>query len=96
MNNELIKCVQDIVMSNTGRKYAKEELKEIIGATFKALEDTLVKNGVVKVRGFGIFETQYHPEKTILHPKTKEEIIVSDYNSIKFRAGTSLKKEVNE
>ena len=96
MKNELIATVQDIVMSKTGRKYSREELKEICDSVIEALKQGVVNDKKIKVRGFGTFEVQEREPRKIINPKTGEENDIPPYNVVTFRAGADLKRGVNK
>jgi len=72
------------------------------GVARLALESVLnsiseaVKTGdKVTFSGFGSFVPALKKEKKVLHPKTKEAIIIPEKLSVKFKPGKQLLEELN-
>jgi len=71
-------------------------LKKIIKTILSVYMDSIVQNGKVEVRGFGIFKTTFVKGRIVIHPTTKEELIASPHYRVRFMPSPSLKKVLKE
>ena len=80
---------KDIVKSLAKRTFLnqKESLK-IIDELLKIVEEKTISDGEVKLSGFGKFFVYSHAKRPVRNPKTKEEMMLSPFKSIKFKSDT--------
>ena len=77
-------------------KLNKSQLEIIIDTFFKSVENALIENKIVELRGFGSFFTKEIKEKySARNPKTGELIYVPKKNKIRFRASKKLNVFLN-
>ena len=78
-------------------KLNKSQLEIIIDTFFKSVENALIENKIVELRGFGSFFTKEIKEKySARNPKTGELIYVPKKNKIRFRASKKFKNFLNQ
>ena len=53
------------------------------------------RNNILKISKFGTFETKISPERIGRNPKTKEEVMISERNVIKFKPSNFLINLIN-
>lgn len=82
-----------IVATTAGIK--NETARVAIDATFKAISDTLVSEGLHRVVGFGTFDVKERQARTGRNPQTGEPIQIPASKVVKFRASKELKESVN-
>ena len=77
-------------------KLNKSQLEIIIDTFFKSVENALIENKIIELRGFGSFFTKEIKEKySARNPKTGELIYVPKKNKIRFRASKKLNVFLN-
>ncbi|RLC48550.1 MAG: DNA-binding protein HU [Candidatus Coatesbacteria bacterium] len=63
------------------------ESRELLDATLATIEEGLLAEGKVKVRGFGTFELRRRQRRTTRHPATAEPVEVPELLTVRFRQG---------
>ncbi len=63
------------------------ESHELADAILVAIEEGLLADGKVKVRGFGTFELRRRRRRTTRHPVTTEPVEVPELVTVRFRQG---------
>lgn len=86
--NDLVKEVR----YTTGT--SEEELEEAVSAIFNEIETALKKGDKVRIKGFGTFEPKKVKGRKCINPKTKEEMVINEHYSPKFKPSVRLKKEI--
>lgn len=81
-------------MSKNG-KIDKVKAYEYVNLFIDTLSECLKENDRVTFQGFGKFEKRTMKEKMGRNPKNGKLYPVPEHNSVKFKAGKSLLKEVN-
>ncbi|SFV62177.1 Integration host factor beta subunit [hydrothermal vent metagenome] len=72
-----------------------KEVKLSVDILFQTLEESLVKNERIEIRGFGSF---YHKKRKPFigtNPKTRKKIAIPEKVSIAFRPSKTLKELLN-
>jgi len=87
---ELVVAISD--KSGLTRKDSERALSAFTDVVSAELE----KGGKVALVGFGTFDVADRKERQGLNPKTKEPIKIAASKAPRFRAGKSLKDQVNK
>lgn len=72
----------------------KAQAKAAVDGVITSIEAALRDGNPVVLMGFGTFEVVKRPARTGRNPQTGEPVQIAESKSIKFRAGSSLKKAV--
>lgn len=56
--------------------------------------DSIVDEGRIELRGFGVFEVRMRKPRKALNPRTKETVRVPEKKVVRFRAGKLMGKRV--
>lgn len=75
--------------------YSKENSKKIINATLLAIEDALVQDGRIVLKGFGIFTVRKLPSRNGYNIKTGEVIEIPGGSKIIFKPAKRFLEELN-
>ncbi len=70
------------------------KIKEIVQLTFDSIIETLVKEGRLELRNFGVFEVKYRKPRKARNPKTGVKVDAPGKNVIAFKAGKSMEDRV--
>ena len=68
----------------------------VVNTIFLAMKEALENNQRVEVRGFGTFEVRDYPKYVGRNPKTGAKVNVPPKKAPFFKAGKSLKQELNK
>ncbi len=74
---------------------SKAKATEVVEAVFGAIEKSLKQKEEVRLVGFGTFVTAAREASKGRNPRTGEEIDIPASNSVRFKAGKTLKDAVN-
>ena len=75
----------------------KKDSERVINTILNTIEEELVNGNKVQLVGFGTFEVRDRKERTGRNPKNpQEEITIPACKAPVFKAGKSLKEEVNK
>ena len=74
----------------------KTQAKKITHLFLDTLYECLKESGRVKFYGFGIFEVKTTKKKIGRNPKTKEECVIPERKTIKFKTSEKIIEEMNE
>src|SRR5207244_12577614 len=70
--------------------------KEIVQWTFEAIIDTLVKEGRIELRNFGVFEVRQRKPRKARNPRTGDRVDVAAKNVVTFQPGKELEERVRK
>ena len=70
--------------------------KEVVQRTFDAIIDTLVSEGRIELRNFGVFEVKARAERQARNPQTGDKVIVPERNVVVFKPGKEMDTRVNQ
>ena len=73
-----------------------KEADHLIEELAKVISEELCKGNDVNVVGFGKFFLYEHPQRPVRNPKTKQEMTLQPYKSVKFRPSEKLKEVLKE
>jgi len=68
--------------------------KEIVQWTFDAIIDTLVTEGRIELRNFGVFEVKTRKARRARNPRTNEPVTVEAKNVVTFQPGKEMEERV--
>src|SRR5215211_4941943 len=68
--------------------------KEIVQWTFEAIIETLVKEGRIELRNFGVFEVKQRKPRKARNPKTGDPVEVKAKNVVTFQPGKEMEEQV--
>jgi integration host factor subunit beta len=70
--------------------------KEIVQWTFEAIIATLVKEGRIELRNFGVFEVKQRKPRKARNPRTGERVDVEAKNVVTFQPGKEMEEQVRQ
>jgi integration host factor subunit beta len=70
--------------------------KEIVQWTFDAIIDTLITDGRIELRNFGVFEVRRRKARRARNPRTNERVAVPEKNVVTFQPGKEMEERVRK
>jgi nucleoid DNA-binding protein len=70
--------------------------KEIVQWTFDAIVDTLIEEGRIELRNFGVFEVKRRKARKARNPRTGEKVDVEPKNVVTFQPGKEMEERVRQ
>lgn len=70
--------------------------KEIVQKTFDAIVKTLVAEGRIELRNFGVFEVKKRAARKARNPRTGEKVFVKEKCVVTFKPGKQMEERVKE
>ena len=70
--------------------------KEIVQWTFDAIIDTLIQDGRIELRNFGVFEVRRRKARRARNPRTNDRVDVPEKNVVTFQPGKEMEEKVRE
>lgn len=68
--------------------------KEIVQQTFDAIVDTLLEEGRIELRNFGVFEVKQRKARKARNPRTDEPVDVPPKKVVTFKPGKEMEERV--
>ena len=68
--------------------------KDIVQSVFDCIAETLVEEGRIELRNFGVFEVRKRAARKARNPKTGDEVMVQEKHVIVFKAGKALEDAI--
>jgi integration host factor subunit beta len=68
--------------------------KEIVQKTFDTIIDTLLSEGRIELRNFGVFEVKRRKARKARNPRTGEKVDVEPKNVVTFKPGKEMEERV--
>jgi len=68
--------------------------KEIVQQTFDAIVDTLLEDGRIELRNFGVFEVKRRKARKARNPRTGQRVDVPPKNVVTFKPGKEMEERV--
>lgn len=88
---------QDIVRALCERlDMPKAQAQQVVQTTFDALIDSLVQEGRVELRNFGVFQIKHRDQRMARNPRTGEAVLVEPRNSVSFKPGKEMEARVRQ
>lgn len=70
--------------------------KEIVQKTFDAIVETLVEDGRIELRNFGVFEVKRRAPRKARNPRTGDKVEVPEKFVVTFKPGKEMEERVRE
>ena len=70
--------------------------KEIVQWTFDAIIDTLIQDGRIELRNFGVFEVRRRKARRARNPRTNDRVDVPEKNVVTFQPGKEMEERVRQ
>ena len=70
--------------------------KEIVQKTFDAIVETLVEQGRIELRNFGVFEVKQRAARKARNPRTGDRVDVPPKNVVTFKPGKKMEELVRK
>ena len=70
--------------------------KEIVQQTFDAIVKTLLEDGRIELRNFGVFEVKQRAPRKARNPRTGEKVYVPAKNVVTFKPGKEMEELVRK
>ena len=70
--------------------------KEIVQKTFDAIVKTLVDDGRIELRNFGVFEVKRRAPRKARNPRTGDKVFVPEKFVVTFKPGKEMEKRVHQ
>ena len=74
----------------------QQQTKKIVQRTFDSIIETLVKEGRIELRNFGVFEVKPRAARRARNPRTGDEVIVPEKHVVTFKPGKHMEARVQE
>ncbi len=70
--------------------------KEIVQKTFDAIVKTLVDDGRIELRNFGVFEVKKRAARKARNPRTGDKVFVPEKFVVTFKPGKEMEEKVRQ
>lgn len=70
--------------------------KEIVQKTFDAIVETLVEEGRIELRNFGVFEVKRRAARKARNPRTGDKVHVPEKFVVTFKPGKEMEERVRQ
>lgn len=70
--------------------------KEIVQKTFDAIVETLVEDGRIELRNFGVFEVKKRAARKARNPRTGDKVDVPEKFVVTFKPGKEMEERVRQ
>ena len=70
--------------------------KEVVQKTFDAIIETLIQEGRIELRNFGVFEVKQRKARKARNPKTDEIVYVEPKLVVTFKPGKEMEERVRQ
>ncbi len=87
---EIVKLISDKL------QLPQIKTKEIVQLTFDAIVDTLVREGRIELRNFGVFEVKRRKPRKARNPRTGDAVDVEAKNVVTFQPGKIMEEKVRD
>jgi len=74
----------------------QQQTKEIVQKTFDAIIESLVREGRVELRNFGVFEVKPRAARKARNPRTGEQVDVPQKHVVTFKPGKHMEAKVRD
>ena len=86
---------RDIVLKISEKTGIKQiVVKEVVHQVFNVIFDALKAGKKIEIRNFGIFKVKRRKKRIGRNPKTGDVIPVPERNTVTFKPGLEIKKEI--
>ena len=88
------KDMANAIAEKTG--LTQEQTREVIQQVFDGIIKTLVTEGRIELRNFGVFEVKERKPKKARNPRTGESVMVPAKSVVTFKQGHELDEKLNK
>ena len=74
----------------------QQQTKKIVQRTFDSIIETLVREGRIELRNFGVFEVKPRAARRARNPRTGDEVIVPEKHVVTFKPGKYMEARVQD
>lgn len=85
---EIVKTISEAI------EMTQLKTKEIVQKTFDAIVETLVEEGRIELRNFGVFEVKERAARKARNPRTGERVDVPEKFVVTFKPGKEMEERV--
>ena len=68
--------------------------KEIVQSTFDSIVETLIQEGRIELRNFGVFEVKMRKARKARNPRTGAEVFVAEKRVVTFKPGRMMEEKI--
>ena len=87
---------KDIVKTLSDRfGLTQVDAKKIVQGTFDSIVDTLVEDGRIELRNFGVFEVKQRKARKARNPRTGEPVMVPAKRVVTFKPGRLMEERIH-
>ena len=86
---EIVKTISD----ETGLN--QQQIKKIVQKTFDSIIETLVEEGRIELRNFGVFQVRPRAARKARNPRTGRQVEVPEKFVVSFKPGKIMEERVN-
>ena len=72
------------------------QTKDIVQNLFDAIVETVIEDGRIELRNFGVFEVKHRAARKARNPRTGQEVAVGEKYVVVFKPGKSMETKVQE
>jgi integration host factor subunit beta len=72
------------------------KVKDIVQKTFDAIVETLLREGRIELRNFGVFEVKRRKARKARNPRTGDPVDVEPKNVVTFKPGKEMEEKVRQ
>jgi integration host factor subunit beta len=86
------------IVKTIAEKYDQSQVlvKDIVQETFNLIIETLVKDGRIELRNFGVFEVKVRKARRARNPKTNDPVTVGPKKVVTFQAGKVMEERAKQ
>ena len=86
---------KDIVKTLAERfTLSQVDAKKVVQGTFDAILETLIANGRIELRNFGVFEVKMRKARKARNPRTGAEVFVAEKRVVTFKPGRQMEDRI--
>lgn len=86
---------KDIVKTLADRfQLSQVDAKKVVQGTFDAILETLLANGRIELRNFGVFEVKMRKARKARNPRTGAEVFVAEKRVVTFKPGRMMEERI--
>jgi len=86
---EIVKTISD----ETGLN--QQQIKQVVQKTFDSIVQTLVEEGRIELRNFGVFQVRPRAARKARNPRTGRQVEVPEKFVVSFKPGKIMEERVN-
>jgi len=82
------------IVKTIAEKYSQSQVlvKDVVQETFNLIIETLVKEGRIELRNFGVFEVKLRKARRARNPKTNDQVMIGPKKVVTFQPGKVMEE----